>query len=166
MALPIGWLLANGNFIGTDANLSNGEVSGVDLIGIDLSSSKLTGVQSNGVTSALVALPTGWVLLNGFRLGPTASLYNADLSGADLAGLDLTFARLGSANLSATNLAGTDFTGATFQSVRSGSITGTPAELPDSWHLVDGYVVGPSTNLTDADLTGANVTDIDLTSVQ
>ena len=76
-------------------------------------------------------LPADWKFTNGYLVGPHANLMGANLAGADLAGADLT----------AVNLA----------EVQSGGITGTPQALPQDWQLIDGFLFGPS-----ADLTGAN----------
>nr|WP_271857959.1 ubiquitin-like protein [Planktomarina sp.] len=74
---------------------------------------------------------------------------NDDLSGADLSNADLTGADLSGANLSNANLTGADLTGvdlsnANLTGVSSGSITGTPAALPTSYSVVNGYIVGPN----------------------
>ena len=50
----------------------------------------------------------------------------------------------------------------------SGGITGTPSALPTAtptdWQIVDGYLIGPFSDLTDAALAGANLTDSNLRS--
>jgi len=68
-------------------------------------------------------------------------------AGADLSNVTLTGANLSGAFLKTTNLSG----------VISGKIIGTPAALPHGWHLVKGYLIGPSANLSGADFTGANL---------
>ena len=54
-----------------------------------------------------------------------------------------------------------DLTGANLFRVRSGSITGD-ATLPDSFSLINGYLVGPMANLTGADLHGQDLSSISL----
>lgn len=44
----------------------------------------------------------------------------------------------------------------------SGKITGTPSSLPTDWALADGFLLGPSLNLTGTDLAGANLHGDDL----
>jgi hypothetical protein len=73
------WLLANGYFVGAEANLAGVDLSNVDLQSIDLSSANLsgatlntatlTGVVSGGITGD-VGLPTGWTLVDGYPIGP------------------------------------------------------------------------------------------------
>jgi uncharacterized protein YjbI with pentapeptide repeats len=166
-------------------------------------------------------MPSGWTEVDGYLAGPAANLDNANLTDANLPNLDLSGAGLAGANLTGANLSddtfnndgfdnatlkdanltgatlagvtigGADLTDATLFGASSGGITGEPAELPANWHLVAGYLVGPSadlqgaalsydsligadlraanldgavlikTSLESADLTGANLSDID-----
>jgi uncharacterized protein YjbI with pentapeptide repeats len=47
---------------------------------------------------------TGTVTVKGYKIGPNANLYEADLSGADLEGADLTAANLERADLTDADL--------------------------------------------------------------
>jgi uncharacterized protein YjbI with pentapeptide repeats len=85
-------------------------------------------------------LPTNWILVDGYLIGPGADLEGADLTGANLTSADLT-------------------------GVTSGLISNPPASLPTNWILVDGYLIGPGADLTDAELNGADLRDADLTGV-
>ena len=49
---------------------------------------------------------------------------------------------------------------ATLNNVKSGGITGPLWESPTDWQLIDGYLIGPT-----ADLTGANLSNLDLNGV-
>ena len=91
-----------------------------------------------------------------------ANLTNANLSGVNLTGANLTDANLTSADVNGVNLNGADLTNAVLTGVQSGSVTGTPAALPTNWQLVNGYLLGPGANLTNAVLTGANLANADL----
>ena len=107
-----------------------------------------------------------------------ADLTNADLSGANLTGAHLigttlTGATLTNATLTNATLSGATLTDATLTNVKSGGITGDGSTtLPTAWQLIDGYLIGPAADLTDADLSGAdlisavlpgaNLTDADL----
>jgi len=66
-----------------------------------------------------------------------------------------------SADLSFAQVEGGDVTGANLAAelfrIHSGGLIGQPAELPPRWSLVDGYLVGPTVNLTDARLAGADL---------
>jgi uncharacterized protein YjbI with pentapeptide repeats len=193
--LPTGWLLRNGFLIGrsaylTDADLSRQDLTGADLTGANLTGANLTGATLTGVRSwgtiGIPTLPTGWILRNGFLIGPGANLRDANLAGAALGNTDLTGANLTgvqSGNITGTptlptgwklsrgyligpgaNLYGADLTGGNLTGVKSGNITGTPT-LPTGWKLINGYLIGPGANLTDAILNGANLSSANLDEV-
>ena len=118
----------------TGANLSGADLSGANLTGATLTNANLygtgmpnvilTGVRSGGITMQSgpgepYLLPSPWVLVNGYLIGPGATLVGADLSGEDLSDVgplgmaaDLSGADLSGANLGNTNLGGVDLTGA------------------------------------------------------
>jgi uncharacterized protein YjbI with pentapeptide repeats len=151
-ALPTGWLLADGYLVGPQANLTNADLvdadlSNANLAGSELSNATLSGVSSGGITGTPSALPTGWLLADGYLVGPQANLTNADLVDATVTDSDLD---------------GTDLSGADLTGVSSGDITGFPAYLPSGWNVVSGYLVGPSANLSSADLAGANLASANL----
>ena len=156
----------------TNALWKGATVTGADLTGVDLSAADLYGVKSGGV-SGNPALPTEWMLANGYLLGPGANvrggqlananlrgalLANADLTGADLTGADLTNAYLVDANL---------------YGVKSGGIVGNPVLTPNcyrsadgcdertrptqKWSLYQGHIVGPGADLSGIDLSGLNL---------
>ena len=106
---------------------------GADLIGANLSGADLTNANLSEI-----------------------DLWRADLSGADLNGADLTGADLYGANLSA-NLSGANLSGADLTGVSSGNIEGNPYLLATNYRMIRGYIVGPGVNLTNADLSGANL---------
>ncbi|MCH2026708.1 MAG: pentapeptide repeat-containing protein, partial [Verrucomicrobiales bacterium] len=96
-------------------------------------------------------LPEGWKVVNGHLLGPTAVIEGADLSGADLEGLDLSDAKM--------------------KGVQSGDVEGEPLALPESWIIINGYLIGPGADLggidlKDMDLSGADLTGISSGSVR
>jgi uncharacterized protein YjbI with pentapeptide repeats len=102
-----------------------------------------------------------------------ADLYGASLLRTDLAGADLSGVTLTAADLNYANLADTTVTDAVFDTsdpslpdyMTSGGVVGTPAVFPPHWGLVDGYLVGPVANLSDAALAGADLSGFDLTDV-
>ena len=61
------------------------------------------------------------------------------------------------------DLNGVDLSNAILTGVQSGGITGTPSHLPANWQLIDGYLVGPGANLTNAELAHADLTNAHLT---
>jgi len=131
-----------------------------------------TGLGTPVVTVNLSSLPDTCVgqikRLVGFLTGSESSntnftnsnLSSANLSGADLSGVVLTGA----------NVTNTDFSGAVLEGVVTGSLGGAPLVLPERWHLMRGYLVGPKASLVGAqlnnldmsfwDFSGANLTSV------
>ena len=113
--------------------------SGCDLSGADFSSADLSNANLSDS--------------NMFE----ANLTGADLANANMIGAELLVGRIVDANLNGTDLAGADLT-----SVISGGITGTPAALPVTWTLADGFLLGPTAELIGDDLAGAQLAGVDL----
>ena len=161
--------LTNANFEGSDlsfANLMDSKLAGVNLTNAKLTNAKLRGVSSGGISGTPSALPTSWTLVGGYLAGDGANLAGANLAGANLAGATLTWVDLTEANLSGANLSGANLTEATLTAVTSGSITGKPSVLPADWHLIAGYLLGPTAVLHNADLRGADLSNINLTGAK
>jgi uncharacterized protein YjbI with pentapeptide repeats len=93
-----------------------------------------------------------------------SSLSDADLSDANLTDANLSDASLYAASITGANLAGANLTGTTLTEVTSGSLSGTPADLPANWEVAAGYLIGPEANLSAADLAGADLSGADFTS--
>jgi uncharacterized protein YjbI with pentapeptide repeats len=174
----------------TDANLSGADLSSADLTdtdlsGVSLTTANLTAVSSGEIFDTPSALPPDWMWVNSFLVGPTANLsgaalgstdlVNADLHDADLATALLSGADLTDADLTGANLEGAQVTGATLTGVAlddtnltaivSGGVTHGPSSLPAGWVLADGYLFGPSANLSNANLEDADLTDVPFTGV-
>jgi uncharacterized protein YjbI with pentapeptide repeats len=220
--LPQDWLLKMGYLIGFDAQVTQANLTGVNLAGADmqminltgtnltdanlaganlanagfglttltdanLSGADLAGVTSWSVTGTPTALPQHWTLRNGYLFGPKAWFYAADFSGQNLSGLDLAAAFLQNCNLTGANLSGTNFTdadlagagianadiaqtvlaGASLDYIGSGGgITGTPASLPAGWALRSGWLIGPYVTLDHENLTGVNLSGMDMAGAE
>ena len=138
--LPTDWSMSTigGYLLGPGANLTNISFANFNLSGVNLTNAILTGVTSGGITGTPLALPSGWLVIGGYLIGPNANLNGANLSGLDLSKCTLT-------------------------GVTSGGITGTGYTLPTGWQIMNGYLVGPGANLTGATLTGAFAATTDLT---
>ena len=174
------WIISNGYLIGPGANLTGANLTGANLTGANLTGANLTGARSGNITGS-PALPTDWIISNGYLIGPGAyldgaNLNNAYLDGANLTGANLTGANLTSivldgANLTSSNLTGANLTNvyltganltkanltkANLMNISSGNITGNPS-LPAKWKLISGYLIGPGANLTGANLQNANL---------
>jgi uncharacterized protein YjbI with pentapeptide repeats len=156
----------SGTFAG--ANFTNFNLIGANLAGAALQTTVLTRVQSGGIIGVPVGLPAGWHLAKGYLLGPTANLTTANLAGMNLSAISLASANLTGANLtndnmSRANLTGTMLTRATLTNVVAAGVVGTPASLPTGWTLTRGYLLGPTVNLANDDLTGVNLANLNLT---
>jgi len=173
--MPTGWVLTKGYFVGPGANLKgailkNANLDGANLSGANLTGATLSGVTSGGIIGAPKALPTGWILRNGYLLGPGVNLTNDDFAGANFAGANLSGAVFTNMTLNGAHLAGANLTG-----IISGGISGTPATLPPNWKLVNGYLIGPGADLSSSalrnqhlggvNLAGAQLSGADLTGV-
>lgn len=136
--MPYGYSVVNGYIVGRDVNLINADLSGADLIGINLSDTKLKGVISGNIKGN-PELPLGYKIFNGYIVGPDVNLTDANLLGMDLSAMDLSNCVL--------------------KGIISGNIIGTP-KLPSGYKIIKGYIVGPDVNLTDANLSGANLSEL------
>ena len=88
-----------------------------------------------------------------------------DLHGQNLSGVNFADCDLTGANLNGTNLDGANLSGATVQGLKSGSVTGTPAALPEGWVLKSGWLIGPGADLSAQDLTAGDFSNVDFTGV-
>jgi uncharacterized protein YjbI with pentapeptide repeats len=146
----------------TNANLDTARLTGDNLAGAALSGANLSQAASSGLTGTPASLPANWSDSSGFLLGPTAYLVSADMTGANLSNADLSNADLNSATLTGATLTGANLSDANIGGVSSGSLTGEPAALPANWTMLGGYLLGPTANLYQADLSGLNFGDADL----
>lgn len=117
---------------------------------------------SNGVTYDCSATPYPGVDLAGCDLS-NRDLTGANLLGANLTGANLQNATLTGATLRGADVGGADFTGAALTGVRSGDIVGSPAALPFQWFFINGYLLGQGADLTNANLKGMALSQINLT---
>ena len=159
--LPTGYSIVSGNLVGPKVDLSycdlrNANLAGVDLSGADLNGAKLRGADFTQtiLTGAKFGgsgqsgedsprLPPGWAISNGLLIGPGTDLTDKVLWG-DLALLDVSKEKLSRTRIYDT----------------SGKI-----KLPSSWRLVGFFGVGPGADLTDANLNGVDLSQMDLTGV-
>ena len=159
-SLPARWTLTGSYLIGPKA-----QVAGMDLSGTDL-----TGVSSGELSGTPAALPVGWSLIDGYLVGPGANLESSNFANVYLTSVDLTNSNLKNATLTNVALTGTILEGAVLEgasltNVASGELIGTPASLPNGWQKKYGYLFGPSANLENAFLRGADLSGFDLTGV-
>ena len=102
------------NFTGADlsdadlsgADLSFATLTGADLTGADLTGANLDGIVSGGITGTPAALPSGWVVDNGYLVGPGSTLNGVSLGDTDLTATDLNYDSLTNDSFAGANLSG------------------------------------------------------------
>ena len=168
--------LSGGYIIGpdvnmVDANLTDTDISATNLGGVNMSNANLTNMRSGrlditGLTTTFPSLPPNYKYVitsvsGGYIIGPSQNLVNANFTGADL---------------SFCNFSGSSILGAIFPSdatslryVRSGGIpnTSVPATLPAPYRFITnsasgGYIIGPFSDLSGANLESSILTGTDL----
>lgn len=147
------------NLAGADlagADLSHARLAGADLSGADLNSAELN-------SAAAVSSNLAGAVLTGASLSG-ADLSESNLTGADLTDISALSVNLSSATLTGVTLTGADLTLALLSGVISGHVTGTPKTWPMGWSLVDGYLIGPGSDLAGVDLAGADLSHSDLSA--
>ena len=142
--------LTGDDFTGADlagADLSFATLTGADLAGADLTGANLNGIVSGGLTGTPAALPAGWVLDNGYLVGPGSTINGVSLGGTDLRSSDLNYDSLTNDSFAGADLAGVllDYATLTGDDFTGADLAG--ADLS--------FAVLTGANFTGADLTGA-----------
>jgi uncharacterized protein YjbI with pentapeptide repeats len=156
-----GYKYLNGYIVGPRVNLSGADFSGVtisavDVSGANMSNAVFTRIRSSNVVGVPSAITTGYKVTARHVVGPRL----------DMSGYDFT-----NGNFSGVDISGSNLTNAIFTNTSSGGVTGsagtlfTTTTLPVNvkYQLTQGYIVGPSVNLTGGDLSGVDVSGINLT---
>lgn len=140
---PIVVTLMNANLTNdnlTGANLYGQSLKGANLTNTDFLNTDLYKVSSGGIVGTPINLPSNWELVDGFLIGPGASLDDSVLSNVDLSDADLSSDST-PANIAGASLTNVNFTGATLNFALFGGA----------------YLT--NVNMTDADLEGARMTN-------
>ncbi|MCH1500297.1 MAG: pentapeptide repeat-containing protein, partial [Akkermansiaceae bacterium] len=119
----------------TRASLSEANLTDTDFFRADLSSSNLSDTNISG----------------------------ANLSEAKMLNADFQKSKITNVNFFASDLSNTNFSRADFSKVSSGGIIGVPSAFPVSFHLINGYLVGPDVDLSGADFSNVDLSGVDLT---
>ena len=83
--------------------------------------------------------------MNRYIVGPFVNLENAVLRDEDFTGM---------------NLSGVNLTGANLNRITSGNVTHDKnTKLPTNYKIVNGYIIGPGVNLTNAKLMNTDLSD-------
>jgi uncharacterized protein YjbI with pentapeptide repeats len=96
-----------------------------------------------------------------------ANLTNAIFLAATVEGVNFTDANLSGANMTGDHLVASTVTGAimattTLTDVWTFNTVGKPASLPAGWSDINSYIVGPTADLGQANLSGQNLAGLDL----
>ena len=146
----------NNYIVGPNVNLTNADFSGISLSGVNLNGSNLTGANLTNVSGQLTSivgtiLPTDYVFKNDYILGPNVNLSSADLSGVELSGI---------------NLSGADLNGAILTNISGRLANISNSNLPFGYIFINNYIIGPYVNLVNADLSGYDLAQANLTQVK
>ena len=157
------------SFLGFD--LSNADLKQADLLNARLIRADLSGANLNQAVLSGADLRTS--NLRGTDLSvanlQSANLENADLSGADLYAADFNGADLNGAILTGAKVNDTDLSASNLDGVISGQLIFDdrggilePITLPREWKIINGYLIGPKANLSNAQLSDKNLTQFNL----
>ena len=138
--------LAKANLDGIAVHGNGGSIFQADLTDASLVGANLSGLNLGGVNFSNANL-TNATLVGTVVWGNT-SFAKTNLTGADLRGLN---SREEVIDLSTSILSG----------VKSGSISSSTI-LPDTWKLINGYLIGPGANLQGANLSKADLSNANL----
>jgi uncharacterized protein YjbI with pentapeptide repeats len=104
-------------------------------------------------------LPSPTSIVGNCFFGP-----GGDFSGYNLSGLNMDGVELYDSNLTGSNITGTRLEKAYLQGVKGFSLIGIPKSLPVGYHVKFGYLLGPTVNLINANLSKRNLSSIDFSS--
>lgn len=163
----------NGSLVGPNLDMSGVDLSGGDISGIDLSGSNLYMIKGrlSKPSSRLDLLPPGYIIHNGYIVGPSVDLSGADLTDIDISGssgsnlFDLSHSILANCNLSSgrfenVDIRDCDLKGATFQNFYSKDLSSNDNTLLGHKRLIrKGILLGPGVDLSGQDLTDIRIDD-------
>ena len=141
----------------TDINFEQANVTGMNFTNARFFNVKSGGLIVNSGQSQPILPSNYYSIVNGYFVGPFINLTQANLSNSTLTN---------------TNLTGASFTNAVITGVTSGGITTTATinnvtytqnpVLPSGYGLTRGYIIGPSMNFINTDLSGFDFTNVNL----
>ena len=138
-----------GYILGPDVDMSRRVLKDLDLSDInlhnaDFSNTKFINIKSGKIQGTPI-LPKGYKIMNRYIVGPFVNLENAVLRDEDFTGM---------------NLSGVNLTGANLNRITSGNVTHDKnTKLPTNYKIVNGYIIGPGVNLTNAKLMNTDLSD-------
>ena len=138
-----GWSLRGSYLVGPRVNLQGANLERSSFVGVDLSGANLANANLGGADFA------------------KANLTGANLTGANLTGANLTGTQFGSADLSNATLTNAGGIHPDASTGQYGGITGSPT-LPAGWHIIGGYLFGPSAANERISISGLDLSGLDL----
>jgi uncharacterized protein YjbI with pentapeptide repeats len=148
----------------TEANIASGELpekwtyklDGANLDGTHIMSRYAWGCNIKGQPSLI---PDTSKVVDGCLFGT-----GADFSGYDFSGMNLDGVQFVESKLHGANISGTELLGANLQGVLASNLQGIPKSLPVDYQLRFGFFLGPASTLNGVNLSGKNLTSINLFS--
>ena len=158
-ALPAGWRLIGGAIFAHEATVGPADCSGLDLSGVDFHDMGFDGTNFSGANLAGANFSgAGWWVPRTIL----ANFTGANLTNADFSGSMVGRYSYGACILTNANLANTNFANCAMGPIWSGGVLGTPINLPLSHRLVSGYLLGPQAILRYANLSGLDLSGVNL----
>ncbi len=161
-SLPAPWTLRSGYLLGPAVDLSGRDLSGPEpgeRLLVDLSALDLRGADLRDATLPYIDLQSTNLAGADAR---GANLTHAQMRDVNAMGLDARGAALSSADLSGATVAGLLLEDARLSFLTALELRGTPGSLPPGWALRCAALLGPEVNATDANLSGCDLSDLDL----
>jgi uncharacterized protein YjbI with pentapeptide repeats len=153
--LPTGYKAVGNYILGPNVSLQQVTLTGLDLSGVDFTGCIFRNTKAQGTvtTDSSTIFPQGYVVSNGFLLGPNINISNIDFASAIV-----------------------DFSTADLTGVRSGNILNSDnVTLPTGYSVVNTFILGPNIsyvnsvafdneNFDSIDFTGADFTSASFTN--
>jgi len=143
----------------TGANLTSAALDNSSFNNDNFQSANLTGANLTGANMNYCDFRSTVVRAANLT-GTTFEFSN--LSNQDFSGMDLTRVYFDQSVLTGDNLDGAKLEIQNLRLVKTGNLAGTPAELPKSVFMSNGYLMGPWTDLSGLDFTGRDLSGLDL----
>lgn len=94
------------------------------------------------------------------------NLSNMNFQGTDLTNANFSGSSLAGAYLYETNITGANFSNTVLDDLHSRNVVGSPVSTRPGYQTINGLIVGPRVNLYGRNLSGLNLTDVDLWNAQ
>lgn len=106
------------------------------------------------------------ITIQNFKFAPQTHFEASCFIDSDLTNSTFAWGNFTDASFTSTTIEGADFSGVDFTGVKSSGLIGTPKALPLNWKLINGTFIGPKANLSDANLSGADLSKSNLAGIR